>query len=141
MRVQPAPRPNLPDSSDDSEGGLLETFRERRAREEQIGNVEAPSMTLQATMPKSAILPAEILIPSTMAEGAADFLVELGVSSTIKSMVGLDEGLAVGESVVGLDDGLAMGSAVVGLEKIHPRTPHPRPLTTRRSAASTSDCA
>ncbi len=98
-------------------------------------------MTLPATMPKSAILPAEILIPSTMAEGAADFLVELGVSSTIKSMVGLDEGLAVGESVVGLDDGLAMGSAVVGLEKIHPWTPHPPPLTTRRSAASTSDCA
>ena len=41
VRVRPALRPNLPESSDDSEGGLLEAFRERRAREEQLGNVEA----------------------------------------------------------------------------------------------------
>ena len=29
VRVQPAPRPNLPDSSDESDGGLIKAFRER----------------------------------------------------------------------------------------------------------------
>ena len=38
-------------------------------------------MTLQATMPKSTILPAEILVPSTMAGGAADFSAVDGISS------------------------------------------------------------
>jgi hypothetical protein len=52
----------------------------------------------------------EILDPSTMAGGAADF-------SADESVVGLDEGLAVGESVVGLDEGLARGETVVGLDK------------------------
>ena len=52
----------------------------------------------------------EILYPSTMAGGAADF-------SADESVVGLDEGLAVGESVVGLDEGLAVGKSVVGLDE------------------------
>jgi hypothetical protein len=77
----------------------------------------------------------EILDPSTMAGGAADFSAELGVSSVEildpSTMAGgaadfrrssafltvehaRDEGLAVGESVVGLDDGLAVGETVVG---------------------------
>ena len=76
----------------------------------------SPSMTLQATMPKSAILPAEILVPSTMAGGAADFLAELGVSSTIKSVVGLEEGLAVGKSL-GFDEGLVVGESMVGFDE------------------------
>ena len=59
----------------------------------------------------------EILDRSTMAGGAADFSAELGVSSTIKSVVGLYEGLAVGESMVGLDEGLVVGAVVVGLDE------------------------
>ena len=56
-------------------------------------------MTLQATMPKSKSV---VGLDEGLAVGAA--------------VVGLDEGLAVGESVLGLDDGLAVGAAVVGLD-------------------------
>ena len=36
VRVRPTPRPNLRDSSDESEGGLMEAFHEKRARDEGL---------------------------------------------------------------------------------------------------------
>ena len=67
-------RLNLPDSSDDSEGGLIEAFREKNATAGSLATVKPPA-------------------------GAAVGLdVELVVGETV---VGLDVDLVVGETVVG----------------------------------------
>jgi hypothetical protein len=80
-------RLNLPDSSDDSEGGLIEAFREKNATAESLATVKPPA-------------------------GAAVGLdVELVVGETV---VGLDVELVVGETVVGLDVDLVVGETVVG---------------------------
>ena len=83
VRVRPAPRPNLPDSSDDSEGGVLEAFLERRTREDQLGNAEAKAEVATAhtmTFGPPAILPVTVGPPAGAArlafvggEGEDDF--------------------------------------------------------------------
>ena len=74
VRVRPTPRPNLPDSSDESEGGLIEAFRERNARDEAMGAAD--------------VVETVVGLDKGLAVG--------------ESVVGLDESLVVGETVVGL---------------------------------------
>ena len=103
VRVRPNPRPNLPDSSDESEGGLIEAFRERNARNEGLA-VGAAVVGLNEGL---AVGAAVVGLNEGLAVGAA--------------VVGLNEGLAVGAAVVGLNEGLAVGgavgAAVVGIDQ------------------------
>ena len=102
---RPAPRPNLPDSSDESEGGVLEAFRKRRAREDQLGNVEAKAGVATAhpmTVGPPAVLPGS---PATVESVGFDPGIAVGES------VGFNQGIAVGESV-GFDQGIAVGESV-----------------------------
>ena len=61
VRMRPTTRPNLPDSSDESEGGVIEAFRKKKAREDQLGKVEAEAGVATAntmTVGPPAVLPA-----------------------------------------------------------------------------------
>ena len=100
VRMRPTTRLNLPDSSDESEGGLMEAFRERQAKENQLGNVvaeaeEATANTMtDMTVGPPAVLPAGS--PTTVGPPA-------------DTAVGFDKGIAMGSAVVGLDEGQAVG--------------------------------
>ena len=85
VRVRPTPRPNLPDSSDESEGGLIEAFRERNARNEGL-----------------AVGAAVVGLNEGLAVGAA----VVGLNE------GLAVGGAVGAAVVGIDQGIDVGESV-----------------------------
>jgi len=105
VRKQPAARPNLPDSSDESEGGVMEAFSKRQTREDQLRNVKAEAGVATAntmTAGPPAVLPAGS--PATVGPLAG-------------TAMGFNEGLAVGAAVVGLDEGLAVGAAVVGIDQ------------------------
>ena len=98
VRVRPTPRPNLPDSSNESEGGLIEAFRERNARNEGLA-VGAAVVGLNEGL---AVGAAVVGLNEGLAVGAA--------------VVGLNEGLAVGgavgAAVVGIDQGIDVGESV-----------------------------
>ena len=133
VRMRTVTRPNLPDSSDESEGGVMEAFRERRARNEakhgttktfDLSAVKPTDQPSDLSAVKPTDQPSDLSAdkptdqPSALSAQQATsqsmtFVEGLTVGAAV---VGLDEGLAVGESVVGLDEGLAVGESVVGFD-------------------------
>ena len=125
VRVRPTPRPNLRDSSDESEGGLMEAFHEKRAKDEGLA-VGAAVVGMDNGL---AVVETVVGMDDGLAVDEAVVGIDDGLAvdetvvglvdglAVVETVVGMDERLTVGAAVVGLDERLAVGAAVVGIDQ------------------------